>query len=249
MDTEFTFNEKHKVLLDDSLFYYWSKYAPDTYQKAKEKHSDSDAFERFIQQYCREHKKEEYDVTLEGLAELFNDGVVLSPAFVNWLTYFGFIEIDEDDRVYAINDLLKRIKDPQMCVTLLKYLIHSAKIIYRYQTKNAVAYLKALLPTYEEAAKVRAKELAKQAAEQRKKIKREKPELSLSLDEMIDYVQNINSDGAQSIYAMLLWAATHKEGWLSASTIKKIDAINKKSDIYVDNKGTTNIIPNATIHQ
>lgn len=82
-----------------------------------------------------------------------------------------------------------------------------------------------------------------------KKTKREKPELSLSLDEMIEYVQKVNSDGAQSIQAMLLWAATHKEGWLSASIIKKIDSINKKSDIYVDNKGTTNIIPNATFNK
>lgn len=250
MENEFTFNEKHKVHLDDSLFYYWSKYDSRTYKKAKEIYDqDDEAFESLIKQYCRAHKVDDSDISLIGLTDMFNDGIILSPAFVDWYAYFGFIEIAEYDEVYAIDDLLHRIKEPKICVTILKYLIQSAKIIYRSETKNAIAYLKALLPTYEEAAIVRQRELAKQAAEQRKKAKREKPELVLSIDDIINYVQDVNPDGAHAIQAMLYWAVTHKEGWYSSSLVKKIDALGKKPDILIDNKGTANIIPYETIHK
>lgn len=185
---------------------------------------------------------DDYYCAYVGLAKMFNDGWLKSPTNVDWRYLFNFNYIDPN----RLNTFLSNIYEPQTCLDILNHLINNVAYLDR---RNSLPKWKNWRDTYKAEIKARKEELAKQAAEERKKTKREKPELSLSLDEMIEYVQNVNSDGAQSIQAMLLWAATHKEGWLSASIIKKIDSINKKSDIYVDNKGTTNIIPNATFNK
>lgn len=185
-----------------------------------------------------------YYCVKEGLIRMFNDGWLRSPANVDWKQLFSIRYIDPGH----LDLFLLRINEPQTCVDILNHLIKNvAYLNYRM----LVPQWKIWLDAYKEEIKSREKELAKQAAEQKKKSKHEKPELALTVDDIIGYVQNVNSDGAHSIHAMLIWAATHKDGWYSTSLIKKIDTISKKTDVYVENNGTLNqnVNSDVSIHQ
>lgn len=183
-----------------------------------------------------------YYCAYQGLIKMFNDGWLKSPSNVDWRPFLNYNYIDP----HHLDNLLRDINEPQTCVDILNHLIKNVAYI---NCRMLLPQWKIWLTAYKEEIKSHKAELAQQAAEQRKNTKREKPELALSIDDIIEYAQNVNPDGAHSIQAMLFWAATHKEGWYSASLIKKIDAISKKTDIYVENKGIANINPNATIHQ
>ncbi len=252
MEQRFTYDQRHQADFDEGLIYYWYKNDKEQYEKYLNT-VDFDDFVAISEHYCRQKNADEADIALLGLAALINDGCILSPAFVAWERIPCFLEVNDDPHFGSspIDDLISLIKEPQKVVDLLTYLISSAEIVYPYNTREAVRYLKALLPKYKGAAKIRKQELARQAAEQRQTVKRPKPELVLTLDDIIEYTHDENPEGAHSIRAMLYWMVTHRKGWSAPSIIKKIDAIGKKPDILLENKGTltANINSHVDIHQ
>ena len=94
--------------------------------------------------------------------------------------------------------------------------------------KELLPGLKNLLSIQQEAAKLQKEELKRKAAAEKAKNKtpKEKPEYTLSLDEIINYVREENPDSAHAIKAMLRFFAMEKQGWgiqVVKNKIKQID--------------------------
>ena len=87
-----------------------------------------------------------------------------------------------------------------------------------------------LLSRHNNALKVHNEELKRKAAAEKAKNKtpKEKPEYTLSLDEIIKYVREENPDSAHVIRAMLRFFAMEKQGWETATVKSKIDQIKQQ---------------------
>lgn len=228
MDSEYYFDERHQADYDSGIQYYLEQHDPDVLDE-NYWCGDFDVRDAIVGKYCKEHCTEISDIALSGLIEMINDDVIKSPAFVAWERipcFIGF-KIDTYSEM-VLDDWIELIKEPQKRVELLNYWIQSADLLYKYDKKEAVTHLKAMLPKYKEAAKIRKQELDKEKAAQRKQTAKEKPEYVLSLDEIIEYVKTKSPESAPAIRAMLYDMMLHKEGWNKLSTLKKIDSMDVK---------------------
>ena len=166
---------------------------------------DSDKYAVYAQQ---EHYSDS-NIAYWGLSEMFNDGWLKSPAFVDWKEMLYCVSQRN------INNFLLDIYEPQQRVELLTYLIKNAEFIYGEWKKEVTPKLKELLETHKAAAKLRKEELKRQAAEERvkNKTKKEKPEYILSVEEIIQYVCEEDADARQVVSRMLRYFADEKKGW------------------------------------
>lgn len=149
-----------------------------------------------------------------GLINMFNDGWLITPAYVNWREFSQYIS------TYSIKNFIHKILDPRMRIEILNYIINDADNIFNYFSKKSdLPTYKSLLLESKEAAKIYKQNLKKKEAEEKEKAKksakREKPEYSLSVEEIIQYVREENPDAAPAIRGMLRYFADEKDGWNS----------------------------------
>ena len=150
-----------------------------------------------------------------GLIDMFNDGWLKSPAYVDWVDMAMFVHSS------GLSSFIHGIKEPQTRVDILTYLIQRQEgASPRYE----LAPYKALLAESKEALKIRKQELASQ-----KKPKKEKPEYVLSVEEIIQYVREENPDAAPAIRAMLRYFADEKDGWNSKSVKAMLEPIKAQN--------------------
>lgn len=229
MDSEYYFDERHQADYDSGIQYYLEQHDPDVLDE-NYWCADYDVRDAIVEKYCEKHNTDISDIALSGLIAMINEDIIKSPAFIAWENIPCFLNFTDDlrHREMELDDWIELIKEPQKRVDLLNYWIQSADIIFPYDKKDAVTHLKAMLPKYKEAAKIRKQELAKEKAAQRKQTAKEKPEYVLSLDEIIEYVKTKSPESAPAIRAMLYDMMLHKEGWNKLSTLKKIDSMDVK---------------------
>ena len=177
-------------------------------------------------EYAEQRHYTKQNIAFWGFSSMINDGWLKSPAFVNWRE-MGYCV---SPMQASLKNLLMDICEPEKRVTLLTYLIKNAEAVYgKWGKKEFTPALKDMLETHKAAVVVRKQELAKQAAEERKKAKdkQTQQELVISLDEIAEYV-NANPESAPSIRSMLYYMMLHKEGWNKPAILKKIDAMDGK---------------------
>lgn len=245
MDSEYYFDERHQADYDSGIQYYLEQHDPDVLDE-NYWCGDFDVRDAIVGKYCKEHCTEICDIALSGLIEMINDDVIKSPAFVAWERIPCFIGFKFDTySEMELDDWIELIKEPQKRVELLNYWIQSADLLYKYEKKEAVTHLKAMLPKYKEAAKIRKQELAKEKAAQRKQTAKEKQEYVLSIEEIINYTEIENPESASAIRAMLRYFATEKPQWNNITLLNRIRQIGQQvtvmGDVVLGNKIANNI--------
>lgn len=245
MDSEYYFDERHQADYDSGIQYYLEQHDPDVLDE-NYWCGDFDVRDAIVGKYCKEHCTEICDIALSGLIEMINDDVIKSPAFVAWERIPCFIGFKFDTySEMELDDWIELIKEPQKRVELLNYWIQLADLLYKYEKKEAVTHLKAMLPKYKEAAKIRKQELAKEKAAQRKQTAKEKPEYVLSIEEIINYTEIENPESASAIRAMLRYFATEKPRWNNKTLLNRIRQIGQQvivmGDVVQGNKIANNI--------
>ncbi len=245
MVSDYLYNERHQADYDSGIQYYLEQHDPDVLDE-NYWCGDFDVRDAIVGKYCKEHCTEISDIALSGLIEMINDDVIKSPAFVAWERIPCFIGFKFDTySEMELDDWIELIKEPQKRVELLNYWIQSADLLYKYDKKDAVTHLKAMLPKYKEAAKIRKQELAKEKAAQRKQTAKEKPEYVLSIEEIINYTEIENPESASAIRAMLRYFATEKPRWNNKTLLNRIRQIGQQvtvmGDVVQGNKIANNI--------
>ena len=191
-----------------------------------------------IKQYERQNDYSDEILIFWGLQQMFNDGWIKSPAFVNWKSLYLCIN------PRSIGNFIEGIYERKTGVEILKHLIKMADTIYPlYDIKDTKNKLKDLLCRYQAGAK----EQARQQAEEKKKdrSKKEKLNYTITLDEIIEYAEFENTDSAPTIRAMLRYFKDTKDGWDTATIKKKINAIGDNSTTTINNVGNLNIGDNV----
>ncbi len=245
MVSDYLYDERHQADYDSGIQYYLEQHDPDVLDE-NYWCGDFDVRDAIVGKYCKEHCTEISDIALSGLIEMINDDVIKSPAFVAWERIPCFIGFKFDTySEMELDDWIELIKEPQKRVELLNYWIQSADLLYKYEKKEAVTHLKAMLPKYKEAAKIRKQELAKEKAAQRKQTAKEKPEYVLSIEEIINYTEIENPESASTIRAMLRYFATEKPKWNNKTLLNRIRQIGQQvtvmGDVVQGNKIANNI--------
>ena len=174
-----------------------------------------------LSKYCEQEKISDRQKEIRGLVRMFNEDWITSPVYVNWRNSdIGFYK---DIIGYSIEHWLFSIHDAQKQVDILRHLIKNADYIYGWEKRMYVPHLKALLDKCAVVAKEQKEHAQKMAAAQKgqSKQKKEKPEYILSLDEIIQYVREENTEAAPSIRAMLRYFAFEKEGWSNTNSLDR----------------------------
>lgn len=256
MENEFYFDERHQADYDNFISYYLYKHDKAQYE-IFHRANDCDEKDAIMQAYCEKHESDEYDIARAGMIEVINDGIIKTPAYIDWEHCpFIYYRGDAYEKEMELDGWINSINNPQQRVELLNYLIGSADILYDYDKKKAVAHLKAMLPKHKAAAQERQKELKRQAAEERAKNKqpKEKPEYTLSVDEIIQYVRNAGSHTASAISDMLRYFAFEKDGWKKDVIKKKLLLLDTpvvvQGDLVQGNKNEANFqVPVGQVNQ
>ena len=183
-------------------------------------------------QWMRQERLTKSNIAYWGLINMFNDGWIKSPTFVDWRDIFLFFN----------NDIIKRLVEAifklDTRIDILKHFIHNAEfLVGKNRKKELLPGLKNLLSIQQEALKLHKEELKQKAAAEKAKNKtpKEKPEYILSLDEIIKYVREENPDSAHVIRGMLRFFAMEKSGWSTAAVKKRIEQINQQTLIQQTN--------------
>lgn len=191
-----------------------------------------------IKQYERQQDYSDGTLIFWGLQQMFNDGWIKSPAFVNWSDLYLCIN------PRSIGNFIDGIHDRKTGVEILKYLIKMADTIYpSYDIKETKNKLKVLLSRYQAAAQEQARLKAEEKIKDRPK--KEKPDFIITLDEIIEYAEVENPDSSHTIRAMLRYFKDTKDGWDTATIKKKINAIGDKTTTTINNVGNLNIGDNV----
>ena len=181
--------------------------------------------------WMRQEKLTKSNIAYWGLIHMFNDGWIKSPTFVDWKDMFLFFDIK------SIKCFIEPIYSIDTRIEILKHFIHNAEfLVGKNRKKELLPGIRNLLDIQQAAAKQRKEELKRQAAEEKAKNKKtkEKPEYTLSLDEIIKYVREENPDSAHVIRAMLRFFAMEKSGWSTTAVKKRIEQINSQNIFKVE---------------
>ena len=176
-----------------------------------------------------------------GLCRMFDDGWIKSPAFVDWRHFeevldsiglYIFWRISDTERfIREFNNLDDR-------VAILKHFKDNINFIIKDKDtrKYMLPVFRNLLSVQQEALKLHNEELKRKAAAEKaqNKTPKEKPEYTLSLDEIIKYVREENPDSAHVIRAMLRFFAMEKSGWSTTAVKKRIEQINSQNIFKVE---------------
>ena len=183
-------------------------------------------------QWMRQERLTKSNIAYWGLIGMFNDGWIKSPTFVDWRDLFLFFNNDSIKRfVEAIFKLDTRID-------ILKHFISNAEFLFgKNRKKELLPGIKNLLNIQQEALKLHKEALKQQekAEKAKNKTPKEKPEYTLSLDEIIKYVREENPDSAHVIRGMLRFFAMEKSGWSTTAVKKRIEQINQQTLIQQTN--------------
>lgn len=246
MVSDYLYNERHQATYDTGIEYYLEQHAPDLLND-NFLNADYEVRDAIVEKYCEKHNTDISDIALSGLIAMINEDIIQSPAFIAWEDIPSFLNFSDDlrHREMALDGWIERINEPQKRVDMLNYWIQSADIIFPYDKKDAVTHLKAMLPKYKEAAKIRKQELDKEKAAQRKQTAKEKPEYVLSIEEIINYTEIENPESASTIRAMLRYFATEKPRWNNKTLLNRIRQIGQQvtvmGDVVQGNKIANNI--------
>lgn len=194
-----------------------------------------------FRQYMTQERLKDLTIALWGLYQMFDDGWIKSPAFVDWrdfdtrLRHYGMYIFD---RSVDMEKFIKPIYNPEARVSILKYFKDNIEYFIpdKYTRKKMRPDINLLLSRHNNALKVHNEELKRKAAAEKAKNKtpKEKPEYTLSLDEIIKYVREENPDSAHVIRAMLRFFAMEKSGWSTAAVKKRIEQINSQNIFKVE---------------
>ena len=192
------------------------------------------------EEYAKQRKIFDTNTAFWGLTDMINDGWLKSPAFVDW-NDMGYCVSQQ-----SIKNFLLEIFEPQQRVVYLSFLIKNAELVYGSWKKEVTPILNQHLLRQKAEAENRQKELKRQAAEERAKNKqpKEKPEYTLSVDEIIQYVRNAGSHTASAISDMLRYFAFEKDGWKKDVIKKKLRLLDTplivQGDLVQGNKNEAN---------
>ena len=186
-----------------------------------------------FRQYMTQERLKDLTIALWGLYQMFDDGWIKSPAFVDWrdfdtqLRHYGMYIFD---RSVDMEKFIKPIYNPEARVSILKYFKDNIEYFIpdKYTRKKMRPEINLLLSRHNNALKVHNEELKRKAAAEKAKNKKpkEKPEYILSVDEIIHYAKS-NPDAAVAISGMLRYYAFEKEAWFNKTIRDKINEIEK----------------------
>lgn len=184
-----------------------------------------------LEQYYRQIYKGEFQprwMAYWGLKEMFNDGWLKTPAYVDWYSLRSCIWPN------AIKEFIHGIYNPQTRIDILNYIIPNlARYIGSDSAKENKLLYKELLAESKEALKIRKQELAKEK-KAKGQSKKEKPEYVLTIDEIIQYAKEENPDAASVVRGMLRYFAFEKEGWSNSIIKNKIRSIDNQVIVHGD---------------
>ena len=171
-----------------------------------------------------------------GLCRMFDDGWIKSPAFVDWRHFEGVLDSIGLYIFWRISDterFIQEFNNPDDRVAILKHFKDNINFIIKDKDtrKYMLPVFRNLLSIQQEALKLHNEELKQKAAAEKaqNKTPKEKPEYTLSLDEIIKYVREENPDSAHVIRAMLRFFAMEKSGWSTTAVKKRIEQINHQT--------------------
>ena len=195
-----------------------------------------------FQQWMQQHNYSEDLIAYWGLSQMFDDGWIKSPAFVDW-RHFGNVLSNIGLYIFYrskhTEDFIQEFNNPEDRVAILKHFIDNAKYIIREKDirQYMLPVFKNLLSTHKEAARLHKEALKQQekAEKAKNKTPKEKPEYILTLDEIINYVREENPDSAHVIRGMLRFFAMEKLGWSTTAVKKRIEQINQSTLVHQTN--------------
>lgn len=199
---------------------------------------DTEKFNQWMQQ----KNLSKNQIAYWGLCQMFNDGWIKSPAFVDWRHFEGVLDsigLYIFFRSHDTERFIREFNNPEDRVAILKHFIDNIRYIIKDKDvrKYMLPTFKNLLNIQQEALKLHKEELKQKAAAEKAKNKtpKEKPEYILTLDEIINYVREENPDAAHVIRGMLRFFAMEKSGWSTAAVKKRIEQINQQTLIQQTN--------------
>ena len=176
-----------------------------------------------------------------GLCRMFDDGWIKSPAFVDWRNFEGVLDSIGLYIFWRISDTERFIREFNNLddrVAILKHFKDNINFIIKDKDtrKYMLPVFRNLLSIQQEALKLHNEELKRKAAAEKaqNKTPKEKPEYTLSLDEIIKYVREENPDSAHVIRGMLRFFAMEKYGWSTTAVKKRIEQINSQNIFKVE---------------
>lgn len=166
-----------------------------------------------------------------GLQNMFNDGFIKSPAYVNWSSYdvgFRFLIHSKGN----LSWLLREINSSQLCIDILKYFKSNIKSISKDLAKEMLPYISSLITDYTENLKVEKAEKQEAEKERKKQEKQAKTkhEYILTLEEIVAYANEEAGENVGAIKAMLRYFKEEKEGWDNKSVKSIIQSIGRKAE-------------------
>lgn len=214
MENEFNYNEHAQADFFSGVLYYFYKHDKEWYRKFSD--AEWEQQDSLCEEYSSEKHINEYQIALTGVIEMINDGVLKSPSYFAWeLT--PFVGTTDDYKCpLEIDNWINRIQDPQKQIDLINYLIDAAEIIYVYDhdKRSIKTHLKALL--------------AKPKAAIKERKDTQKNDYSLTVDEIIGYVQNEAPEAAPTIKNMLLHFLLEKPKWSKAHIKNVVNLLSQK---------------------
>lgn len=180
-----------------------------------------------------------------GLIDMFNDGFIKSPAYVNWASYdIGFLHLIHNKG--NLSFLMEELNSSQLCIDILKYLKSNIRAISKDLAKEMLPHISSLITDYTEKLKVEKAERkeAEKAQKKQEKQAKPKPEYILSLDEIVAYANEEAGENVGAIKAMLRYFKEEKDGWDNKTVKSIIQSIGKKSE----NNTTINVSAGAAFN-
>ena len=175
-------------------------------------------------------------IALWGLYKMFDDEWIKSPAFVDWKQFDFILRCCGLYIFWRISDterFIREFNNPDDRVAILKHFKDNINFIIKDKDtrKFMLPVFRNLLSIQQEALKLHKEELKRKAAAEKAKNKtpKEKPEYTLSLDEIIKYVREENPDSAHVIRGMLRFFAMEKSEWSTTAVKKRIEQINSQN--------------------
>jgi len=199
---------------------------------------DEEKLDAYLEKNYQNNFEKKLDYSTAGLIKMFNDGLIVSPAFVNWNNMYTPSWNSYSSYYRWIEALIPCIKSVQTRFDILSYLKKTYKTLDTdsYTNRKGIAVINALLVDAKEALKVeKAEAAAKKKAQQKSTTQKPTPEYSLSLDEIIAYANGEGKAHAEAIRSMLRYFKDEKEGWDNAKVKKQIH------DILLPDSHTVNI--------
>lgn len=222
LDDDFrTMSEESRIAYAKDLFGSYNNVDQDVAYDFFFDHTDEQKVKEYYKSVCkRDLSSDEYSYL--GLIEMLNYEII-SPVCVDWVCFKNLVCCYDD---FLINQLKKAVTKYNVIWTLYKQRnLFLGCISPSWSRKAYCAKWKAWVEKYKDLAKLeqeQQKEKAKQA-KQAAKPPKEKPEYTVSLDEMLEYYSN----EGDSLIAFINHCAINKNEWFN----KTVQNMIKKAQV------------------